>query len=154
MNFKMLLDSTITFSDSAILRRIVGIASARRPCWLLTHHTSAAPATKNRDVSDSPDRSCSSEIDQLWSSVAQSHNSPLREHTPCPYCVIFIAFHAYSGRVAINPATTLVFPTLRECPPTTTIAIIFSRSEEHRLNSSHVAISYAVFCLKKTNNIK
>src|SRR5690625_7050087 len=26
------------------------------------------------------------------------------------------------------------------------------RSEEHRLNSSHVAISYAVFCLKKKNN--
>src|SRR5439155_22419088 len=24
-----------------------------------------------------------------------------------------------------------------------------TRSEEHRLNSSHVAISYAVFCLKK-----
>src|SRR5690625_5557477 len=26
-----------------------------------------------------------------------------------------------------------------------------SRSEEQRLNSSHVAISYAVFCLKKKN---
>src|SRR5690625_6577736 len=26
-----------------------------------------------------------------------------------------------------------------------------TRSEEHRLNSSHVAISYAVFCLKKKN---
>src|SRR5439155_17914290 len=26
-----------------------------------------------------------------------------------------------------------------------------ARSEEHRLNSSHVAISYAVFCLKKKN---
>src|SRR5699024_12698915 len=25
------------------------------------------------------------------------------------------------------------------------------RSEEHRLNSSHVSISYAVFCLKKKN---
>src|SRR5439155_26441450 len=30
---------------------------------------------------------------------------------------------------------------LRRGPP--------GRSEEHRLNSSHVAISYAVFCLKK-----
>ena len=31
-----------------------------------------------------------------------------------------------------------------------------SRSEEHRLNSSHALISYAVFCLKKkkTNNNK
>src|SRR5439155_11483709 len=27
-----------------------------------------------------------------------------------------------------------------------------SRSEEHTSNSSHVAISYAVFCLKKKNN--
>src|SRR5437868_13261913 len=26
------------------------------------------------------------------------------------------------------------------------------RSEEHTLNSSHVSISYAVFCLKKKNN--
>src|SRR5262245_65280455 len=28
------------------------------------------------------------------------------------------------------------------------------RSEEHRLNSSHLGISYAVFCLKKKKNIK
>src|SRR5699024_11393985 len=27
-----------------------------------------------------------------------------------------------------------------------------ARSEEHRLNSSHVSISYAVFCLKKKND--
>src|SRR5438874_7182921 len=33
--------------------------------------------------------------------------------------------------------------------------IVADRSEEHTLNSSHVEISYAVFCLKKkkTNNI-
>src|SRR5690625_7940038 len=29
-----------------------------------------------------------------------------------------------------------------------------SRSEEHSLNSSHVAISYAVFCLKKKKKIE
>src|SRR5439155_8606055 len=29
------------------------------------------------------------------------------------------------------------------------MAYLSARSEEHRLNSSHVAISYAVFCLKK-----
>src|SRR5699024_12397155 len=28
------------------------------------------------------------------------------------------------------------------------------RSEEHTLNSSHVSISYAVFCLKKKNKMK
>src|SRR5437870_10803614 len=34
-------------------------------------------------------------------------------------------------------------------------AVGFSyRSEEHRLNSSHVAISYAVFCLKKKKKKK
>src|SRR5690625_1767808 len=30
---------------------------------------------------------------------------------------------------------------------------LFGRSEETRLNSSHVAISYAVFCLKKKSRI-
>src|SRR5690625_6169703 len=29
------------------------------------------------------------------------------------------------------------------------VCVANPRSEEHRLNSSHVAISYAVFCLKK-----
>ena len=30
-----------------------------------------------------------------------------------------------------------------------TIGLAGARSEEHRLNSSHTVISYAVFCLKK-----
>src|ERR1700690_1866949 len=42
---------------------------------------------------------------------------------PCPYCVIFSAVQRYSGSAAIRPATTLVLPTLRECPPITTIAM-------------------------------
>src|SRR5690625_6264190 len=33
-------------------------------------------------------------------------------------------------------------------------AILGNRSEEQRLNSSHVAISYAVFCLKKKKKIR
>src|SRR5688500_19084950 len=32
------------------------------------------------------------------------------------------------------------------------VAIRRPRSEEHSLNSSHLVISYAVFCLKKNNN--
>src|SRR5690625_5504057 len=32
--------------------------------------------------------------------------------------------------------------------------VTLMRSEEHRLNSSHVAISYAVFCLKKKRKVK
>src|SRR6478752_5054050 len=38
---------------------------------------------------------------------------------PCPYWVILNAVQLYSGNAAIRPATTLVFPTLRECPPMT-----------------------------------
>src|SRR5690606_39892047 len=34
-----------------------------------------------------------------------------------------------------------------------TAELLTERSEEHRLNSSHVKISYAVFCLKKKNRI-
>src|SRR5438874_4530529 len=32
--------------------------------------------------------------------------------------------------------------------------VVNNRSEEHRLNSSHVEISYAVFCLKKKKKTK
>src|SRR6266849_6746798 len=95
------------------------MASARRPCSVRTHHARAAPATRKRDVSDVPERSCSSDIAQVWSSVAQWHGSPSLEHTPCPYCVILSAVQSYSGKAAIRPATTLVLPTLRECPPMT-----------------------------------
>src|SRR5439155_13286063 len=35
----------------------------------------------------------------------------------------------------------------------TLLALRHERSEEQRLNSSHVAISYAVFCLKKKKNM-
>src|ERR1700732_1545192 len=124
----MLFDSRITFFDSANRRRIVGTASASLPCSVRTHHTRAAPDAKKRDVSDFPDRSFSSEIAQVWSSVAQWHASPFIEQTPWPYCVIFIAVQLYSGRAAIKPATTLVLPTLRECPPITIRAIVKSQS--------------------------
>src|SRR5215471_13964219 len=42
---------------------------------------------------------------------------------PCPYCVILTAIQRISGSAAIISATTLVLPTLRECPPTTITAI-------------------------------
>src|SRR5579863_7767241 len=122
-NFKTLFDSMITLRAPSKRRRNVGIASARRPCSVRTHHACTAPATRNREVSDLPDRSRSSEIAQEWSAVAQSQASPLAEQMPCPYCVILTAVQSNSGSAAIRPATTLVLPTLRECPPTTTIAI-------------------------------
>src|ERR1043165_5688439 len=64
INFKMLFDSMITFRVCSSFLRKVGRASARRPCSVRTQNTGAAPADKNREVSDSPERSCSSEIAQ------------------------------------------------------------------------------------------
>src|SRR5690349_22965903 len=37
----------------------------------------------------------------------------------------------------------------RSQPPFPIVRLASARSEEHTLNSSHVEISYAVFCLKK-----
>src|SRR5579871_1163575 len=64
-NFKTLFDSTITLRASSILRRKVGIASASLPCSVRTHKARLAPATRNREESDCPLRSLSSEIAQL-----------------------------------------------------------------------------------------
>src|SRR3984957_13990773 len=98
------------------------MASASLPCSVRTHNDRAAPATRNLDVSDLPERSRSSEIAHEWSPVAQSQGSPLAEQMPCPYCVILTAVQLNSRNAEINPATPLVLPTLRECPPTTTSA--------------------------------
>src|SRR5207253_10580822 len=92
-NFNRLFDSKIAFSDSRSLRRIVGIASASRPCSVLTHHARFAPATRKRELSESPDLSFSSEIAQEWSATAQSQASPEREQTLRPYCVTLTALH-------------------------------------------------------------
>ena len=54
-----------SFFDPASFSRIAGMASARRPCSVRTHHTCAAPAARKREVSVLPDRSCSSEIAQV-----------------------------------------------------------------------------------------
>src|SRR5579871_1504351 len=118
-NFRTLFDSMMVLAAFSRRWRKVGIASARRPCSVLTQKTRLAPACKKREVSESPERSCSSVIAQEWSPVAQSQASPLAEQIPWPYCVIFAAVHSNSGKAVIKPATTLVLPTLRECPPTT-----------------------------------
>src|SRR5580692_1811210 len=122
-NFRMLFDSMITLFAGSIFVRKAGTASARRPCSVRTHRARFAPATRNLDVSDSAERSRSSEIAQEWSAVAQSHGSPFAEQTPWPYCVILTAVHSNSVSAEIRPATTLVLPTLRECPPMTMIAM-------------------------------
>src|SRR5262249_34801868 len=120
MNRRMLFDSMITLSAPAIFLRMSGMAAASIPCRVLTQMECLAPATRKREVSLSPLRSCSSVMARVWSSVAQWQGLPSAEQMPCPYCVIFRAVQLNSGNAAINPATTLVLPTLRECPPITT----------------------------------
>src|ERR1044071_71174 len=124
-----LFDSMITFSAPAILRSMSGMASPKRPWRVRTHRERRAPATRKREVSLSPLRSRSSLRARKWSSpVSQSHGLPSAEQMPCPNCVILRAVQLSSGSAAIRPATTLVLPTLRECPPITTIAIsLFSQ---------------------------
>src|SRR6266853_2430465 len=119
----------ITFSAPAILRSMSGMASPRRPWRVRTHRDRLAPATRKRDVSLSPLRSFSSLRARKWSSpVSQSQGLPSAEQMPWPNCVILSAVQLNSGSAAISPATTLVLPTLRECPPITTIAIhLFSQ---------------------------
>src|SRR5205085_2494074 len=58
---------------------------------------------------------------------------PLAEQIPCPNCVIFIAVQRASGNAAISSAIRLVLPTLRVCPPTTTMAIRRIYREEGRM---------------------
>src|SRR5580704_6023573 len=120
----MLFDSITTFSARSISLRIRGIASDKSPCRVLTQNDRTAPAARYLPVSvelSPPTRS--SLTARVCSAVSQSHGSPLAEHIPCPNCVILNAVQCISGSAAISPATTLVFPIFRVCPPTTTIAI-------------------------------
>src|SRR5688500_20065520 len=48
-----------------------------------------------------------------------------------------------------DTAKAVVVRTARECRRADGSYIKFDRSEEHTSNSSHLVISYAVFCLKK-----
>ena len=116
---RMLFDSIIVFSADAISFRTRGIASASCPCRVLTHNERTAPASRYRELSVPLLRSRSSEIAIVWSAVSQSQGSPFAEHTPCPNCVIFIAVQFIPGIARIRPATTLVLPMFRVCPPTT-----------------------------------
>src|SRR5271163_668899 len=109
-----------------------GIASDKSPCRVLTQNDRTAPAAKYRPESvvlSPPTRS--SLTATVCSAVSQSHGSPLAEHIPCPNCVILNAVQCISGIAAINPATTLVFPIFRVCPPTTTIAITHHTIPRH-----------------------
>src|SRR5438309_4762260 len=76
---------------------------------------------------------------------------PPPRSTLFPYTTLFrsplvrlLLRRAHFNGHAASPST-LRCPELLANPPTT----CWSRSEEHRLNSSHSSISYAVFCLKK-----
>src|SRR5271157_5765089 len=100
------------------------MASANIPWRVRSQSERAAPETRKREVSLPPLRSRSSVSAQEWLSVAQSQSSPLAEQMPWPYWVILTAVQRNSGRAAMRPETTLVLPTLRECPPMTTRDIV------------------------------
>src|SRR5579864_6325770 len=123
MNLRMLFDSRMAFSDSARRRAIVGMASAKRPCSVRTQNERFAPAVRKRELSDLPLRSLSSEIAQVWSAVAQWQGLPFSEHRPWPNWVTLNAVQLCDDRAEIRPATTLVLPMFRECPPMTTMAM-------------------------------
>src|SRR5699024_11217627 len=60
---------------------------------------------------------------------------------------------AYRSGVAADPAGTLVQPPIGSVSPRPSYAADWWLDRKStRLNSSHVSISYAVFCLKKKNN--
>src|SRR5438270_12409522 len=59
----------------------------------------------------------------LCSSPAHPPLFPFTEQIPSPNGVIFPAVHCWARKAEIIPATTLGLPTLRECPPTTMVAI-------------------------------
>src|SRR5882724_3334417 len=142
----------IAFCVPARTWRTRGIASARRPCSVRTHHACSAPATRKRDVSDSPSRFLSSETAHAWSAVAQSQASPLAEQMPCPYWVIFRAVQRKWDRAEIRPATTLVLPTLREWPPMTMIDIFQMTKETRQAASLLYIFADSAFFVERDKN--
>src|SRR5438552_13836146 len=69
---------------------------------------------------------------------------------PPDSAVPFRALLAFTLMLLIPPQTYLpVLAPMRAALIAAVVAIFTHRSEEHRLNSSHQIISYAVFCLKK-----
>src|SRR5437899_9656307 len=66
---------------------------------------------------------------------------------PWPNCVIFSAVQLNSRKAAIRPATTLVLPTLRECPPTTMIAMASLRAVVTSLSRLGLSLPTALILL-------
>ena len=121
-----LFDSITEFSARSSSFRSRGIASASCPCRVLTQNDRSAPAARylpESVPSSAPARS--SLIAIVWFAVSQSQGSPFAEHTPCPNCVILNAVQFICGIAEMSPATTLVLPMFRVCPPTTSIAKIY-----------------------------
>src|SRR2546426_3835464 len=62
-----------------------------------------------------------------------------------PYTTLFRSAREVSQSIAdVQAKTGAAAPPLHE-----ELRMLHQRSEEHTLNSSHLVISYAVFCLKK-----
>src|SRR5207244_12885458 len=115
-----LLDSTIPFSPCARIFFTIPAARGRSPARDRNQNDRSAPAARYRPVSVPFGSYSSLTANSSPVSASQPHAFPSCAQTPWPYCVILTAVHLRSRSLRINPATTLVFPRLRECPPTTT----------------------------------
>src|SRR5262245_64864733 len=74
---------------------------------------------------------------------------PPPRSTLFPYTTLFRSLHAESQRAALAAAQSRVEPGARVVP-----GYHVQDRKSTRLNSSHLGISYAVFCLKKKKKIK
>src|SRR5437667_6849214 len=70
-----------------------------------------------------------------------------------PYTTLFRSSHGQSGDIRVLDTASLKVLKAIPVGPRTWIALSTDRKST-RLNSSHITISYAVFCLKKKNKKK
>src|SRR2546426_5134839 len=75
---------------------------------------------------------------------------------PFVACMVLVAMLSYLGLHVIAREVIFVDLSLAQMAAlgSLTALLIHVRSEEHTLNSSHLVISYAVFCLKKKNETR
>src|SRR5256885_8786791 len=73
-----------------------------------------------------------------------------------PYTTLFRSNLAYSTSAPVGPGDADIFVNLAadHAPTASYVRLLRRDRKSTRLNSSHLVISYAVFCLKKKNKIQ
>src|SRR2546426_7419879 len=69
-----------------------------------------------------------------------------------PYTPLFRSHEGVEGVLGVERAGHAAVPAASFLSTSSDIPLSVSRSEEHTSDSSHLVISYAVFCLKKKKN--